>query len=172
MEGAREQIDHLNDQVTKAEVGKAKAVRDAEKFDASIASASESLEGIEGELQALDEDLELRSQDLVRVRTQVEKAQEIAESAKDDLAEMKAELDEKMVLLNEFRAKEVSSLVILIFLGLTVPSQMEIKQGLQDKTKALHDNEAKVRHWNDFHEKLELHEIECVHFKSLCSLFG
>lgn len=37
---------------------------------------------------------------------------------------------------------------------------MEIKQKLQDKNKALKDEDGKLAHWSSFHDKLELHDIE------------
>jgi hypothetical protein len=37
---------------------------------------------------------------------------------------------------------------------------MEIKQKLQDRNKALREEDAKVQHWTQYHDALELHEIE------------
>ncbi|KAF8324062.1 RecF/RecN/SMC protein [Clavulina sp. PMI_390] len=141
--GIKEQIDHINETITKAELGKAKAERDSEKLEGSLATASTTLEELEAEVESLDEVLTERTQDVANVRDQVEKALNIAESAKDDLAEMKAELDEKMVLINKFRAKE-----------------LELKQRIQDKTKAMKEDDAKVRHWGKVHDELELHDID------------
>lgn len=33
---------------------------------------------------------------------------------------------------------------------------------MQDKSKALKDDEAKITHWSDMHDQLQLHEIEYV----------
>lgn len=112
MNGVKEEIDHINETITKAEVGKAKAERDSEKLGGSLSSSGTALEELDGELDVLEEELAVCSEDLANVRAQVEKAQNIADSAKEDLAEMKAELDEKMVLINKFRAKEVLQTVL------------------------------------------------------------
>lgn len=39
---------------------------------------------------------------------------------------------------------------------------MELKQKTQDKTKAMKEDDAKIQHWSNFHDKLKLHEIEQV----------
>ncbi|KAF9515941.1 hypothetical protein BS47DRAFT_1391255 [Hydnum rufescens UP504] len=115
VEGIKQQIDHVNEQITKAE--------------------------LDAELEALAEELETCSRDLADVRAQVEKAQEIADSAKEDLGEMKAELDEKMILINQFRAKEV----------------YYVSPGPE---QGLREEDAKVHHWTQYHDALELHEID------------
>ena len=91
-------------------MGKSKAERDADKLEASTATTTTTIEMLAGELEVLEEDLEACVQDLNAVRSQVEKAQEFADVWKEQLGEMKAELDEKMALINKFRANEVSSL--------------------------------------------------------------
>ena len=107
VDGLKQQMDHINETITKAEVNKAKAERDSEKLEGTLGSADIALKELDGELEVLDDELGVCNEDLANVRTQVEKAQTIADSAKEDLVEMKAELDEKMVSLNKFRAKEV-----------------------------------------------------------------
>lgn len=69
------------------------------------------LEDQEATLAEIEEILGVCSEDLANVRKKVEQAQSVADAAKDDLAEMKAELDERMALLNQFRAKEVRVLL-------------------------------------------------------------
>lgn len=117
VDGVKEQIDHINETITRAEVGKAKAEHDSEKLDGALASAVAALGDLDGELEVLEEELAVCNEDLANVATQVEKAQTIADSAKEDLAEMKAELDEKMVLINKFRAKEVDSLLNILLIA-------------------------------------------------------
>lgn len=107
VDGMKQQMDHINETITRAEVGKAKAERDSEKLGTNLKNNAASLEEQEATLGELEEVLAVCGEDLENVRKRVEQAQSVADAAKEDLAEMKAELDERMVLINKFRAKEV-----------------------------------------------------------------
>lgn len=110
VDGMKEMIDLANDQITKAEVGRAKAEKDVEKYGHSIEHAETQLGEMKAEVDELDSVLATCQEDMNGVREKVEMAQGIAEQHSDELEEMKAELDEKQVLINKFRQKEVRDL--------------------------------------------------------------
>lgn len=107
MDGIREMIDLATEQITKSEVGKAKAEKDSQKLAKSIQSNKEALEVAAEELKRLENDFADCAEDVATIRKLVEEVQDKADSAKQELAEMKVELDEKLELMNEFRATEV-----------------------------------------------------------------
>lgn len=107
MDGIKEMIDLANEQITKAEVGKAKAEKDVEKYGHTIQVAETQLGEMKAEVDELDNVLATCQEDMAGVREKVEMAQEVAEKHSEELEEMKSELDEKQALINKFRQKEV-----------------------------------------------------------------
>jgi structural maintenance of chromosome 4 len=104
VDGIRLHINLANDEITKAEVAKAKAEKDSVKFDGAIEA---SLAEVEAELGGLNRRLEECVQYVTELRAQVEAAQAAAEHSKDDLESLKAELDTKTEEIQAFRQKEV-----------------------------------------------------------------
>lgn len=107
VDGIRLHINLANDEITKAEVAKAKAEKDSVKFDGTIETNRASLDEVEGELAELTGQLEECVQYVTELRSQVEAAQAAAEHSKDDLESLKAELDTKTEEIQAFRQKEV-----------------------------------------------------------------
>jgi structural maintenance of chromosome 4 len=100
-------LDLANEAITKAEVGLAKAERDAEKLFKAIESNKAKLEEVEVELEAVQGDLSAVQGDLETIRSKIQEAKDASEEVKRDLAESKAELDEKSSDINAFRKLEV-----------------------------------------------------------------
>jgi len=107
VDGIRLHINLANDEITKAEVAKAKAEKDSVKFDGAIEANKASLAEIEAELGDLNRQLDECVQYVTELRAQVEAAQAAAEHSKDDLESLKAELDTKTEEIQAFRQKEV-----------------------------------------------------------------
>jgi structural maintenance of chromosome 4 len=107
VDGIRLHINLANDEITKAEVAKAKAEKDTTKFDSTIETNKASLDEVEGELGDLMSQLEECVQYVTELRSQVEAAQAAAEHSKDDLESLKSELDTKTEEIQAFRQKEV-----------------------------------------------------------------
>jgi structural maintenance of chromosome 4 len=101
-------IDNCNETITKAEVAQAKAQRDAEKLEKAIAANTAKLEEAEAELETVEGDLQACSGDLEVIKAKVQEALDAVETVQEALAASKAELDEKLQFINEFRAIEVS----------------------------------------------------------------
>ncbi len=108
VDGLRLHINLANDEITKAEVAKAKAEKDVKKLRTVIENNTATLEEVSEELQKLEEELEECVQYVENIRSKVADAQTAAENSKDDLENLKAELDEKTEQIQAFRAKEVS----------------------------------------------------------------
>lgn len=108
VEGIRLHINLANDEITKAEVAKAKAEKDSVKLDGTIENSKASLEEVEKELEELTDQLNECVDYVTELRSQVEAAQAAAEHSKDDLESLKAELETKTEEIQAFRQKEVS----------------------------------------------------------------
>ena len=110
VEGIKEMSDHANDQLTKAEVGRAKAEKDLAKLEKAVKQNSQELEELEEDLKTLEKSIKEKTAAVEHVRRKVEEARGVLEEKSDELAEMKALLDEKLADMNKFRAREVCQL--------------------------------------------------------------
>lgn len=116
VDGIRLLIGIANDEMTKAEVAKAKAEKDVVKYEASIETNEANLEEANAEAESLKRKIQECVDYIGTIRDEVNKAQEAAENAKEDLDNLKAELDEKTEAIQAFREREVSVIVIGLFL--------------------------------------------------------
>jgi structural maintenance of chromosome 4 len=107
VDGIRLHINLANDEITRAEVGKAKCEKDQQKLEAAIEANTETLAQVDEMLVGIDEHLNECQTTLNNIRTKVEQAQGATEHAKEDLDDLKGELDEQMKVIQKFRAKEV-----------------------------------------------------------------
>jgi structural maintenance of chromosome 4 len=108
VDGIRLHINLANDEITKAEVAKAKAQKDSLKLDGAIETNTTVLQEVESELDELNGQLGELNQYVTELRIKVEAAQSAAENSKDDLENLKTELDQKTEVIQAFRQKEVS----------------------------------------------------------------
>ena len=113
VDGLRLHISLASDEITKAEVAKAKAEKDSVKLESTIAGHQQGLMDAEAELEKLDESLQEVKEYVADIRAKVEAAQAEVENSKDDLESLKVELDEKTEEIQAFRAKEVGKLCML-----------------------------------------------------------
>ncbi|RDB19364.1 Structural maintenance of chromosomes protein 4 [Hypsizygus marmoreus] len=143
VDGIKLHITLANDEITKAEVAKAKAEKDSVKLDSSIKSNTTAVEDVDTELKELNGQLEQLETYVTELRTKVEAAQTAAENSKEDLDELKTELDAKDQEIEAFRRKE-----------------MEIKQALSDVQKEAKENGRLIDHWRNEHDQLQLEEID------------
>jgi structural maintenance of chromosome 4 len=109
VEGISLHIKLANDEITKAEVAKARAEKDSTKFDSAIANNTEALEALEAELEDIETKLEECTSYVNEIRKKVDQAKEAEDASKEDLENLKAELDEKTEGIQAFRKKEVYS---------------------------------------------------------------
>ncbi|KAF9237097.1 RecF/RecN/SMC [Melanogaster broomeanus] len=143
VEGIKLHINLANDEITKAEVAKAKAEKDVIKHDSAIAANATSVEEVNQELEQLETQLEEVHQYLEELKEQVDAAQAAAENSKDDLDALKTKLEAKREEIQAFREKE-----------------MELTQKLNDIKKEAAENEEILQHWQTEHDKLRLEEVE------------
>ncbi|KAH8111883.1 RecF/RecN/SMC [Phellopilus nigrolimitatus] len=135
VDGIKLHINLAMDEITKAEVNKAKAEQDSVRFGKNVETNTAALQEVEGELEDLNEQLR-------EVNVYVTDLQS-KENAKDDLENLKTELDTKTEEIQQFRQRE-----------------MEIKQQLNDAKKESADNEKAIDHYRVEHDKLKLEEVD------------
>lgn len=110
VDGTRGMISLSNDEITRAEVARAKAEKDVTKCSSSI-QANKTTEAEESqELQSLEEQLAEVNAYVAELREKVEAAREAVDHSKEDLRELKRELDEKTEQIQAFRKIEVRDL--------------------------------------------------------------
>ncbi|KAI0756431.1 RecF/RecN/SMC protein [Daedaleopsis nitida] len=142
VDGIRLHINLANEELTKAEVAKAKAEKDLTKHENNIETNKE-LEDVEGELAELGEELQKLEGYMGSVNEKVEAAQAAAEKSSEDLERLKAELDEKTEEIQAFRQRE-----------------MAIQQRLDALRAENNKNKATLDHWTSEHEKLQLEDVD------------
>ncbi|XP_006453917.1 hypothetical protein AGABI2DRAFT_181926 [Agaricus bisporus var. bisporus H97] len=143
VDGIRLHINIANEEITRAEVARAKAEKDIGKLTASVESNEAVYEECQGEVKELEDTLQELRTYLQSLRGKYEDAQQAAEDSKEDLDQLKKELDEKDDQIKEFLKK-----------------QKELEQKILDTQKELKENGAKIEHWQSEHDKLELEEID------------
>ncbi|TFY64633.1 hypothetical protein EVG20_g5880 [Dentipellis fragilis] len=143
VDGIKLHINLANDEITKAEVAKAKAEKDSVKLANAIESNESSLKEVEDELAGLVEQLEGVAETVAAIRAKVETAQSAVEHSKDDLEELKTALDEKNEEVQAFRNKE-----------------RELTQDLENVLKEIEENDRKVEHWQKLHDELKVEDID------------
>jgi structural maintenance of chromosome 4 len=107
VDGIRLHINLANEEITKAEVAKSKAEKDAAKLETTVNTNTKALEAIETELEELDEQIARLVEYVAKLKENVENAQNAAENSKEDLETLKVKLDAKEEQIAAFRQKEV-----------------------------------------------------------------
>ncbi|KAJ7084309.1 RecF/RecN/SMC [Mycena belliarum] len=143
VDGLKLHINLANDEVTKAEVAKAKAEKDQAKLVVSIKASSDALDEVDADLQLLNGQIDELAEFISEHQANVEEAKAAAENSKDDLEALKASLDEKEEEIRTFKQKE-----------------MELEQKLTEATKVAAENTEKVEHWREQLDTLKLEEID------------
>ncbi|KAL0568457.1 Structural maintenance of chromosomes protein 4, partial [Marasmius crinis-equi] len=103
------------------------------------------LKDLQAELEEVDEEVQELADYVAGLKTQVAEAQEKEENSKEDLEQYKAQLDEKQEEVQKFKAKEA-----------------KIQAKLDQANKKFQQNEVKINHWQEEHDKLRLEVIEHV----------
>lgn len=111
VDGIRLHITLANDEITKAEVAKAKGEKDSGKLEHTVEANRLALQEVEAEIAGLTEQIDEITDYVTKLRSKVEAAQAAAENSKDDLENLKSELDAKTEEIQAFRQKEVSQLI-------------------------------------------------------------
>ncbi|KAJ6499379.1 RecF/RecN/SMC [Mycena sanguinolenta] len=143
VDGIRLHINLANDEITKAEVAKAKADKDLVKLAKTIQTNSAAIEEVDVELEELDGRIVELAEFIASHQANVQAAKAAAENSKDDLEALKATLDKKEEEIQVFKQKEV-----------------ELKQKLAEANQAAKDATATLEHWRDQLEALTLEEID------------
>ena len=142
VDGLKEQIGLLADEISNAEIAKTKHEKLITKHRNGLEEAEEEAKHVEKELEKLATDAENQASDASGSKRNAEEAQEALETKKEELKVLKTELDEKTSELNEFRATEI-----------------EMRNKLEENQKGLAENEKRSRYWHEKVSKLTLQNV-------------
>ncbi|OAA70760.1 nuclear condensin complex subunit Smc4 [Akanthomyces lecanii RCEF 1005] len=142
VDGLKDQITSHNEEISFAEVRKAKAEKQKVKLDKDTAKASKERDAAVAELEKLDDDISNQGTKADELRQNVQDAKAALATKKAQVQEMKEELDVKTSELNETRAVEI-----------------EMRNKLDENRKVLTENQKRLRYWDDKLSKLVLQDI-------------
>jgi structural maintenance of chromosome 4 len=162
-------VEHANNRLTKAEVGRAKAERDTSKHDKTLQKAIAELEVLEGELSDLEGKVNGNSSETEAMKDTVDQARMALEEQKDRLQDIQERRKEKLKIMNVFQLKQVRILgspptchfnSLLDHPSTNSNLQTELKQQREKAEAALAQSAANVRHWTEKQSSLKLNVIE------------
>ena len=107
VDGIKLHINLAMDEITKAEVNKAKAEKDSVRHAKAIETQTSALQEVDEELEELNAKLNEVNEFVTETQSKVDAAQAAADNAKDDLENLKSELDAKTEQIQKFRQREV-----------------------------------------------------------------
>jgi structural maintenance of chromosome 4 len=107
VEGLRLHINLANDEITKAEVTKAKAEKDVIKLAKSIQANKDALAEAEADLEELDREMAQCADAVKEIKDKVEDAKTQEENSKTKLDDVKSQLDDVSEKIRGFKKKEV-----------------------------------------------------------------
>jgi structural maintenance of chromosome 4 len=142
VDGLKDQISSQNEEISYAEVRKAKTEKQKIKLDKDIAKASKDREAALRDLEKLEDEINNQGTKADELRENVEEAQRVLAAKKAEVQELKAELDLKTSELNETRAVEI-----------------EMRNRLEENQKTLAENQKRLRYWDDKLSKLVLQDV-------------
>lgn len=117
MSDLQEQIRHNETRLVKAKTERAKAEKDFAKLTKAIEANSAKAEELEAEIADLRKQLAATEQEAEPIRQTVEQAQAGVEDGREQLANLKAELDEQEDAIIEFKKAEVRCRVRILLYG-------------------------------------------------------
>ncbi|KAI1933015.1 Structural maintenance of chromosomes protein 4 [Ophidiomyces ophidiicola] len=142
VDGLKEQISLLTDEVSNAEIAKSKTEKLLVKHEKSRSNCEAELEHLAEELDRLTQEIEGQVITTSKMKEKAETSQDALLARKEVLATLKAELDEKTIELNETRASEI-----------------EMRNKLDENQKVLVENQKRGKYWEDKLSKLELQNL-------------
>ncbi|KAH9466146.1 hypothetical protein Pst134EA_000021 [Puccinia striiformis f. sp. tritici] len=136
-------VEHANNRLTKAEVGRSKAERDTSKHEKTLKKSIAELEVLEGEISELEAKVHSNSSETEAMKDTVDQARMALEEQKERLQDIQERRKEKLKIMNVFQL-----------------SQTELKQQREKVEAALAQSAANVKHWNEKQASLKLNLIE------------
>ena len=142
VDGLKEQIGMLAEEISNAEVAKSKNGKLIIKHQNGLEEAEAEAKHVREELEKLAADVESQATDASGSKKHAEEAQDALETKREELKVLKGELDEKTSELNESRATEI-----------------EMRNKLEENQKALAENEKRSSYWHEKVSKLRLQNV-------------
>ncbi|KAF3906498.1 hypothetical protein ABW20_dc0106805 [Dactylellina cionopaga] len=142
VDGIKERIETLSEEMTGAEASRVKADKARQKNEKNERDATKELEVVESDLAKLTEQINKHAWRAKEAQEAADKQKDFLEECKEKLAEIKEDLDGRMGEINKTRAAEI-----------------EMKNTLEQHMKALTDNQKRYDHWRDKFAKLSLQNL-------------
>ncbi|KAB8659334.1 hypothetical protein FH972_026223 [Carpinus fangiana] len=164
VDGLKEQISTLVDEMSSAETNKLKTQTQRTKHEKAKAEAEAGLARVSSDIEELETEVKSQSQDVTGSKKRAEEAEEVSsaqywyrymeqadkslqafESKKDEMLALKSEIDQKTLELNETRGVEI-----------------ELRNKLEENQKALTENQKRLKYWQEKLSKLEINSVSDV----------
>ncbi|KAF9129373.1 hypothetical protein BGW39_004213 [Mortierella sp. 14UC] len=143
VDGLKEQIEAVGDKATKTKVAKNKAEKDTVKLGKQIDKYEKELAEVSVDLEALEQQIKEKTQEAVGIRKRAEDAKLIMEEKKEEMEELKLDLDGKLKVINRIREAEV-----------------EMRNQLDDLKQSLAEHERRLKHWKELLRQLVIEEVD------------
>jgi structural maintenance of chromosome 4 len=142
VDGLKEQIDLLTDEISGAEVANTKNDKLKAKHEKAKLDTDKELASLEKDIEKLEADVAKQATGASDSKAKGEAAKDELDLKKEELGSLKKDLDTQTAELNETRAVEI-----------------EMRNKLEENQKILADNHKKSRYWSEKLSKLSLHDI-------------
>lgn len=142
VDGLKEETESLNEEMSTAETNEAKTQKQLGKHEKAKQAAESELSSIASEMGQVDEEATNQAGNASEVRRLAEEAQEAIGTKREELQELKAEVERKTSELNETRGVEI-----------------EMRNKLEDNQKTLIENHKRMKYWQEKLGKLAIQNI-------------
>lgn len=143
VDSLKEQMKTLTEEISGAEVNKAKSEQQKKKNEKALHDALKEINALADESETLETEAAKQNKDTAELRRQAEEAQEEIDIKRDELNTLKQELDAKIAELNETRSVE-----------------LDMRNKLEENQKVLAENEKRLQYWQEKSSKLSLQDID------------
>ncbi|KAF9903005.1 hypothetical protein EC991_004301 [Linnemannia zychae] len=143
VDGLKEQIEAVGDKATKTKVAQNKAEKDTVKLGKQIDKYEKELAEVSVDLEALEQQIKEKTQEAVGIRKRAEDAKLVMEEKKEEIEELKLDLDGKLKFINRIREAEV-----------------EMRNQLDDLKQSLAEHERRLKHWKELLRQLVIQEVD------------
>ncbi|KAJ1735490.1 Structural maintenance of chromosomes protein 4 [Coemansia biformis] len=143
VDGLVERIATVQDEVSRWEVTQSKASKELARAERSSSGREAQTAELEAQLEAITAEIDAKCGAALEVKQRCDSARGRLDTKREELSQIKEELDVKMETFNEMRTKEAA-----------------LKRQLDDIERALADAARGANYWSSEHSHLALHPID------------
>ncbi|ODQ65461.1 RecF/RecN/SMC protein [Nadsonia fulvescens var. elongata DSM 6958] len=145
VDGILQQIEIITNKLDDDSMSHSKSSSELKKYTKILAEAEAELSESAEENQAVEEEFTQRTLDVRKLEQEAEEVNNILIDKEEAILTIKTDLDEKLAAVNEARSVEI-----------------ELRNQLQENTKAIHDNTYNYDKWKNRYLALSLHDINLM----------